>query len=365
MAKRGFGSIRRLPSKRWQARYTGPDTATHSAPSTFETRDDAEAWLVDRRREIADGTWSPDGPARATLRTLGSYAEGWLAARTLKPRTREHYRRLLDSRILPTFAAMPVRSITPDKIRDWHTGLGAGQPTLRAHAYSLLRSILHDAVADGLIAANPCHIRGAGNSKRVHRIKPASLAELELLVGAMPERYRVMTLLAAWCGLRFGELAELRRTDLDMKHGVIHVRRGVVRAGGEALVGTPKSAAGHRDVAIPPHLLALVREHLTRRVNGRSGLLFPAADGVVAHRAQHALQGVLPGPRGRRAPRSPLARPEAHRGRPRGVHRRHAGRTDVTPGAFNRWCRVALPTRSREPRRDHRSQVVRASGGAR
>lgn len=280
-AKRGFGSIRLLPSKRFQARYTGPDTATHTAPTTFETRMDAEAWLTDRRREITAGTWTVAGPATATYVTLAPYAEAWLTGRAaLKPRTRAHYRQLLDRRILPTLGTVAVKAITPDKVRVWHAGMGTATPTLTAHAYSLLRSILLEAVADGLIPSSPCHIRGAGSSKRVHKIKPATLPELAELAAAMPERHRVLTLLAAWCGLRFGELTELRRSDLDMKNGVIHVRRGVVRVNGEHIVGSPKSAAGHRDVTIPPHLLPAIREHLTARVNGRDGLLFPAADGV-------------------------------------------------------------------------------------
>jgi hypothetical protein len=43
MTKRGFGQLRRLPSKRYRAFYTGPDTALHYGPSTFETKLDAEA----------------------------------------------------------------------------------------------------------------------------------------------------------------------------------------------------------------------------------------------------------------------------------------------------------------------------------
>ncbi len=55
-SRRGFGSIRRLPSGKYQARYTGPDAAEHKAPSTFDTRLDADAWLTDRRREISRGS---------------------------------------------------------------------------------------------------------------------------------------------------------------------------------------------------------------------------------------------------------------------------------------------------------------------
>lgn len=293
--KRGFGQILRLPSKRYRARYTGPDTQLHNAPSTFETREDAEAWLTDERRLIAAGTWAPPAHRTKTIehRTFGDYATDWLTARPIKPRTRSHYAMLLDKLILPGFEAAPLKTITPDQVRAWHTRLGDSTPTLRAHAYSLLRAILTDAVHDGIIPANPAHIRGAGNAKRVHKIKPASLPELGVLVGAMPDaKYQLMTLLAAWCGLRFGELTELRRSDIDAKNGVIHVRRGVVRTDGEVIVGTPKSAAGHRDVNIPPHLLPAVRDYLKANVNGRDGLLFPAADGV-SHLAPSSLYRVF------------------------------------------------------------------------
>jgi integrase len=154
----------------------------------------------------------------------------------------------------------------------------------------LLRTILTTAVQDGLIPANPCHIRGAGNSKRVHKIEPATLAELEILASAMPERYRAMVILGAWCALRFGELAELRRSDI--KDGKIYIRRAVVRADGKVIVGTPKSDAGTRDVAIPPHLLPMLKAHIAEHAQfGRDGLLFPAANG--GHLAPSSLYKVF------------------------------------------------------------------------
>jgi integrase len=63
----------------------------------------------------------------------------------------------------------------------------------------------------------------------VHKIKPVTPAELVVLVANMPERYRAMTLLAAWCGLRFGELTELRRSDIDMKNARVRVRIAVTQ----------------------------------------------------------------------------------------------------------------------------------------
>jgi integrase len=294
--RRSFGQLRQLPSKRWQAFYTGPDTAIHNAPSTFETKMDAEAWLVDERRLIAARDWTR--PAQRTKLssespTFGDYAPPWLADRTLKPRTRDHYQHLLDRLILPTLADMPLKALTPVVIRKWHAELGTKTPTLRAHAYGLLRTILATAVHDGYLTSNPCHIRGAGNSKRVHKIKPLTLAELEVLVANMPEKKQLLVLLAAWCGLRFGELTELRRSDIDMKNGRIKIRRAVVHVNGKAIVGTPKSDAGIRDVAIPPHLMATVKTHIAEHAQfGRDGLLFPAHDG--GHLVPSSLYGRAP-----------------------------------------------------------------------
>ncbi len=278
--KSSFGSLRTLPSGRIQARYTGPDGLTHRAPFTFDTKGDAETWLSTVRTDLVRGLWQPQDKAKPM--TFEDYATAWLADRNLKPRTRAHYATLLDKHLIPTFGPFTLKAITPDVVRRWHAEMGTTRPTLRAHAYGLLRSILGSATQDQLIAVNPAHIRGAGNSRRVHKIKPATLIELEALVTATrPERYRLMVLLASWCALRFGELAELRRGDIDVRNGVIHVRRAVVRANGQTVVSTPKSDAGTRDVAIPPHLMPMVKEHLrTSITGGKNGLLFPAADGV-------------------------------------------------------------------------------------
>jgi integrase len=289
-----FGRIRRLPSGRYQAGYIGPDLALHNGLSTFETLLDARSWLAAERRHIEAGTWvAPRARNRATKpATLRAFAEAWLADRQLKPRTRALYRSLLDQKILPTLGDLPLKSITSLTIRTWYAGLPAEHAARRAHAYSLLRTILGSAVTEDLIPASPCHIRGAGSSKRVHQIKPATLAELEKIIAELPDRYGVMVLLASWCALRFGELTELRRSDIDLKAGKIMVRRAVVWVGGGPVVGPPKSAAGIRDVAIPPHLLPAVKQHLNDHAGwGRDGLLFPAAQ-TGGHLSSGAFHGI-------------------------------------------------------------------------
>ena len=106
---RGFGHVRRLPSKRWQASYQGPDLPRHSAPNTIVTKVGAEGWLATERALISEGRWSPVALRRSgdsgSVR-LEQYASGWLQERRLKPRTREGYEHLLQ-RIYSLPSGMP------------------------------------------------------------------------------------------------------------------------------------------------------------------------------------------------------------------------------------------------------------------
>jgi integrase len=153
-------------------------------------------------------------------------------------------------------------------------------PTARAHAYALLRIILGSAVDEGLIPVNPCHIRSASSTTHRHRIEPATMAQLDTIMDSTPERYRLMILLASRCAMRFGELTELRRGDLDLRHARVRVTRGVTWIDGKPTVGAPKSDAGIRDVAILPHLVPAVRQHLQDHVGwGKDVLLFSTVSG--------------------------------------------------------------------------------------
>ena len=101
MAKRrsAFGSVRKLPSGRWQARYTDQGE-TPLGTVHLHTKQDAVAWLSTVRADLIRGQWLP--PDADT--TLRQYAAVWLEHRTLKDRTREHYRKVLDQLICPRSA---------------------------------------------------------------------------------------------------------------------------------------------------------------------------------------------------------------------------------------------------------------------
>lgn len=287
MAKRRqFGSVEQLRSGRFQARYRGPDGNRYPAktaegrPLTFGTRKQADTWLAGVHTDIVRGTWTPPDTKPVTAVTVADYAASWMETRTLAPNSRHQYQHYLLPHILAAFGDTELADIGPQDIRRWYAKLVPGRAPYRAHIYSLMRTLMKSAVDDRLIDHNPCTIRGGGSTKRQREIEPASLAELAEVVEAMPARLRLMTLLAAWCACRSEELAELRRRDIDLARGTVRIERSVTIIEGERIVGPPKSDAGKRTIAIPPHLMPAIEAHLeTHAQEGRDGLLFPDRSG--------------------------------------------------------------------------------------
>lgn len=113
----------------------------------------------------------------------------------------------------------------------------------------------------------------------------ATVEELAVIVEAMPERLRAAVLIAAWGGLRWGEIAALRRCDIESD--VINMERAVVRLPGRDPdddgprrarfeIGTPKSEAGIRAVTMPTSVMPTIQAHLDAMPDRRpQALLFP------------------------------------------------------------------------------------------
>ena len=153
-------------------------------------------------------------------------------------------------------------------------GLGTKTPTKNAHAYQLLRSVLNTAVGDGLLTTNPCTIRAAGttNAKRQAVIlTPDEIAKVANEI--QPAPLKALVLVAAWAGLRWGELTELRRSDISADCTVITVARAVTHRGG-CNVDTTKSDRVHT-VIVPPHMVGDLVDHMANHVGAEpDSLLF-------------------------------------------------------------------------------------------
>lgn len=260
--RRRFGYVRKLPSGRYQASFIGPSGTRQSAPGTFRTKTDADRWLSGVEADLVRGTWLNEELGR---QPFGNYARGWLRDHPKRgPRYRETCERNLRLHLV-ALHDVPLRAVTPAVVREWYASAlrGSGGQTSIRQAYRFLRAVMNTAVRDGAIVKNPCQIMG-GSADRAKERPVASPAEVVALVEAITPRYRAAVLLAAWCGLRRGEVLGLRLDDVDLAAGVVTVRRNRVEllATGAAFDAEPKTDAGKRTVNIPPHVLPVLAEHM-------------------------------------------------------------------------------------------------------
>jgi len=110
--------------------------------------------------------------------------------------------------------------------------------------------------------ANPCTIKGAGVEPDDERPLP-TLAQLSALATEVKPQYRALILLAAFGGLRRGELLGLERRDIDLLHRTVTVRvQRTEDDGGRHLVGAPKTDAGRRTLVLPVALVPEIETHL-------------------------------------------------------------------------------------------------------
>ena len=192
-AKASWGSVRKLPSGRYQARYR-VDGKMVGAPTTFRTKRDAEAYLSTVRADMERGPWVNPIAGKVTLR---EYSTKWLEQRPdLRPRTVELYEGELRLHILPVLGDLELAKITPTKVRDWHSALLRADkpgPTTVAKCYRLLHAILNTAVADELLVRNPCVIKGAGQEKAPER-PIASIPQVFEIADTIEPRFRAMVL---------------------------------------------------------------------------------------------------------------------------------------------------------------------------
>lgn len=206
-----------------------------------------------------------------------------LYKRRLSDKTRESYARL-DQLINPIIGAKPLEAITPDDIQAALVAAedqaGSRQAQL---VYTLLHAAFRRAVRSGHIRQSPVEAvdKPDHEGKQGRAIEGDDWERLSpLIVG------NVAFALMAFAGLRRGETLALRRCDIDLQTGVIHVCRQRIRVHGQLVTAPPKSSAGIRDVPISPELEPILREAV--RFLLPNGLLVPIAPETLAHKWRDA-----------------------------------------------------------------------------
>ena len=270
------GAIDRRENSRYRARFEGPDRRWHSR--TFDRRVDAERWLADQLSTMHRGQWVDPG---AGLVAFSVYTTAWLETKSrIKEKTREGYRSLLRSRILPTFGTARLVAIDRPMVGTWvRSMLDEGlSPSRIRQAHQCLAAILQEAVDDGRIGRNPARrVELPRLSQPEHRYLTAE--QVARLADAMPKAaHLTIVYVLAYGGLRWGELAALRRGRVNVLKRQLIIKEAVSEISGRLVFGTTKTHLT-RSVHLPSSVAEMLGRHLENVENDSQALVFTAPRG--------------------------------------------------------------------------------------
>lgn len=271
-----MGSIRKVTYSTgrvgWQARWR--DLVGRSRAKTFGRKVDAEKYLVGVESDKLRGRYADP---RLGKTRLADWISDWQSTRTnLSPVTRMRDEASIRNHVLAHLGDAAIGDLQPVHVSRWVATLtdqGLAPATVRK-AYQLLSAALASAVDNGLIPLTPCRNVKLPtlDTPEMRFLDPD---EIRLLAETIDDRYRALVLTASYTGLRFGELAALRRERLDALRRTIRVEESLAEVRGEFVFKGPKSEASRRTLSIPGFLVDELARHLAAFPN-ETGLIFTA-----------------------------------------------------------------------------------------
>ncbi|MDF9408280.1 MAG: putative prophage phiRv2 integrase [Pelotomaculum sp. PtaB.Bin013] len=219
----------------------GPDPVTGDRKrkkETFSGKKEAEKWLAKTIVEINKGTYVE--PAKTSVR---EWLLDWLKSygkQNLAPTTYQGYKIIIEKHLIPELGAIPLRDLKPKHIRDYYQkALDGGRvdgkkalgkslsPTTVSQHHRVLREALQHALELEMIARNPAD--AVKPPKKVkHEIKFLPVEDANKIIDLFKGTYMfIPVFLAVTTGARRAEILALTWDDVDLKKGIINIRRGL------------------------------------------------------------------------------------------------------------------------------------------
>lgn len=208
----------------------------------------------------------------------------------------EQLKTAVDVSIIPQLGRRTLADLRASDVEDFYAHMsrvgarrGKLAPSTAMSRITALNMVVAHAVKRGHVAKNvvPDAVRELRGIPRPI-IRTFTLDEMHRLLATVESRgfrcqerphqlARCAVYLAAFCGLRLGEVLGLTLPDLDLDKRIIRVRHSLTIWDE---LKAPKTAAGVRDVPMPPPLVAALRLWLARfYVENERGLVFRTREG--------------------------------------------------------------------------------------
>lgn len=239
----------------WQVKYRTPEGRPRA--QSFRLKRDADRFA--RTVETAKDAGGFVDPQRAEV-TVAEWTTRWLEAKAnLKPSTRDRYDSTIRTHIEPRWGSTSLARLRHEDVQDWLTGLDLSPASIRK-VHRVLSQALDYAVKARRLSSNPA--KGV-SLPRVEQAEKRYLthAQVDQLAEAVGAEWRLLVLVLAYTGLRWGELAALKVSRLDLLRRRIIVAESVTPIRGVMTWGTPK---GHerREVPLPRFLARELELHV-------------------------------------------------------------------------------------------------------
>lgn len=257
---------------RWLAVWTEPDGRRRKR--AFATKDAAQAHLDDIAHKTRSGTYVS---AERGAITTADWSVIWLNAQThLKASGKYTTDGIIRKHIIPTWGTVPIGAITHEEAQAWLNTLPVAASTVR-RIHGVFLKMLEYAVKAKRLQGNP--VRGLTMPRPVSRThRYLTVAEIDGLLEVINPAHQALTRCLAFTGMRFGEAAELRVKDIDLRKRQARVSRSVNMTTGTPIISTPKTAAGTRTVPLPSEVFLDVKKAIAGK--GREELVYPTAEGM-------------------------------------------------------------------------------------
>lgn len=265
MTRRNFGSIRKLPSGRWQARYPDGFGGLKAAPTTFMTKGDANRWLSVVEADMARGQFIDPHAGQITVR---EWAERWLERPGKRPSSIARDRQAMEV-FLAQLGVVRLSALTAGMVQDVvNTRAKISKPATVVRDFATFRAVINAAVDADMIGRSPVRKIAIPDIRPPERVA-LTAADLRKLLQHTPDRYRALILVAAVLGLRWGEAVGLRVRDVDFMRRTVTVAQVVEELQGHLrLVPEAKTRSSLRTIAAPPFVIDALAEHLARYGTG-------------------------------------------------------------------------------------------------
>ncbi len=277
---------------RWRVRYIGPDGKQKSI--SCATKIEAEKRAREAERSVDRGEWRD--PRRGAV-TVSEWSEQWLRTRVdLRPTTRARMESIVRLHVQKRFGDRKLSSLSNYDVRAWVSEMvdaGVGTTTIRKSVFAL-RKMLDAAIADRRISVNAAAVVDVPAEQQADQMF-LTRDEVDILADVILPRYRAMILLAAYGGLRWGELVALRRDRIDTLRSRVTVSETAIQVGGKIEFGPPKTKKSKRVVPVARQVMREVEQHLASHVAPEAdALVFTSAEGGPLWRASFAREAWRP-----------------------------------------------------------------------